>query len=101
MAEQTLIGCAQEVTAEIIEETGKVPEVRAEFFDSGFIMRLRYQSIAVDRQKISTQFVLPITSLRRGGLINDLLSSLPVTTNPISNVSLIFALSLKVVSNFM
>jgi small-conductance mechanosensitive channel len=54
LAEETLITCAQEVTKEIIEETGKAPEVRAEFFDSGFIMRLRYQSIAVDRQKIST-----------------------------------------------
>ena len=60
LAEQTLTGCAQEVTAEIIEDTGKVPEVRAEFFDSGFIMRLRYQSIAVDRQKISTQIVAKV-----------------------------------------
>ena len=35
LAEETLINCAQEVTKEIIEETGKAPEVRAEFFDSG------------------------------------------------------------------
>ena len=60
LAEQTLVGCAQEVTAEIIEETGKAPEVRAEFFDSGVFMRLRYQSIAVDRQKISTAIVAKV-----------------------------------------
>lgn len=60
LAEETLIACAEEVTKEIIEETGKAPEVRAEFFDSGFIMRLRYQSIAVDRQKISTQIVAKV-----------------------------------------
>ena len=60
LAEQTLIDCAQEVTQEIIEDTGSAPEVRAEFFDSGVRMRLRYQSIAVDRQKISTAIVAKI-----------------------------------------
>ena len=60
LAEQTLISCAQEVTEEIIKDTGRVPEVRAEFFDSGVFMRLRYQSIAVDRQKISTAIVAKV-----------------------------------------
>ena len=60
LAEQTLIACAREATQEIIEDTGRVPEVRAEFFDSGVVMRLRYQSIAVDRQKISTAIVARI-----------------------------------------
>ena len=60
LAEQTLIACAREATQEIIEDTGRVPEVRAEFFDSGVIMRLRYQSIAVDRQKISTAIVAKV-----------------------------------------
>ncbi len=60
LAEQTLINCAQEATKEIVEETGQDPEVRAEFFDSGVRMRLRYQSIAVDRQKISTAIVAKI-----------------------------------------
>jgi small-conductance mechanosensitive channel len=60
LAEQTLIGCAQEVTQEIIEDTGSAPEVRAEFFDSGVRMRLRYQSVAVDRQKISTAIVAKV-----------------------------------------
>lgn len=60
LAEETLIACAQEVTQEIIEDTGSAPEVRAEFFDSGVRMRLRYQSIAVDRQKISTAIVAKV-----------------------------------------
>lgn len=60
LAEQTLIDCAQEVTQEIIDDTGSAPEVRAEFFDSGVRMRLRYQSVAVDRQKISTAIVAKI-----------------------------------------
>ncbi len=60
LAEETLIACAREVTGTIVEETGKEPEVRAEFFDSGVMMRLRYQSIAVERQKISTEIVAKI-----------------------------------------
>ncbi len=60
LAEQTLISCAREVTSEIIQETGLEPEVRAEFFDSGILMRLRYRSIAVDRQRISTQIVAKV-----------------------------------------
>ena len=62
LAEKTLIDCAQEATQEIIEDTGSAPEVRAEFFDSGVRMRLRYQSIAVDRQKISTEIVAKIVN---------------------------------------
>ena len=60
LAEQTLISCAREVTSEIIQETGLEPEVRAEFFDSGIVMRLRYRSIAVDRQRISTRIVAKV-----------------------------------------
>ena len=60
LTEETLITCAREVTGTIVEETGKEPEVRAEFFDSGVLMRLRYQSIAVERQKISTEIVAKI-----------------------------------------
>ncbi len=57
LAEQTLINCAAEVTREIIKETGQTPFIRAEFFDSGVMMRLRYQSIAVERQRISSDIV--------------------------------------------
>ena len=57
LAEQTLIACAREITWDIIEETGKEPLVRSEFFDSGIIMRLRYDTIAVDRQRVSSDIV--------------------------------------------
>lgn len=60
LTEQTLITCARKVTGDIIAEIKKTPEVRAEFFDSGILMRLRYQSIAVERQKISTAIVAKI-----------------------------------------
>ncbi|MDA0746707.1 MAG: mechanosensitive ion channel family protein [bacterium] len=57
LAERTLIGCAKEITGDIIAEAGKEPFVRSEFFDSGIFMRLRYQTIAVDRQSISSDIV--------------------------------------------
>lgn len=56
LAIQTLIDCARKVTGEIIAETGE-PFVRSEFFDSGVMMRLRYQSIAVERQRLSSEIV--------------------------------------------
>jgi small-conductance mechanosensitive channel len=57
LAEQTLIDCAKAVTGEIVKLTRKEPNVRSEFFDSGIMMRLRYQSIAVDRQLMSSEIV--------------------------------------------
>ena len=57
LSEQTLIDCASEVTREIIEETGENPFVRAEFFHSGITMRLRYKSIAVERERIASDIV--------------------------------------------
>lgn len=57
LAQQTLIDSAAEVTREIIEETGQMPFTRSEFFDSGVMMRLRYKSIAVERQRISSEIV--------------------------------------------
>ena len=57
LAEQTLIDSATEVTREIIEETGEKPFVRAELFHSGITMRVRYQSIAVDRERIASDIL--------------------------------------------
>ena len=57
LAERTLIDCATEVTREIIEETGETPFVRAELFHSGITMRVRYQSIAVDRERIASDIL--------------------------------------------
>ncbi len=60
LAESTLISCAREVTKDIVEELGREPDITAEFVDSGILMQLRYQSIAVERQKISTAIVAKI-----------------------------------------
>ena len=57
LSEQALINCASEVTREIIDETGETPFVRAEFFHSGITMRVRYQSIAVERERIASDIV--------------------------------------------
>lgn len=57
LAISTLIECAQAVTADIIAETAKQPLVRSEFFDSGVMMRLRYQTVATDRERISSDIV--------------------------------------------
>ena len=57
LARQTLMQCATSVTADIIAETGYQPVVRSEFFDSGVMMRLRYETIAADRERISSDIV--------------------------------------------
>ena len=66
LAEKTLVDCAQAVTADIIEEIGKAPFVRSEFFDSGVMMRLRYQTVAAERQKVSSEIVAKIVEAFAG-----------------------------------
>lgn len=50
--EQILLNAAQEVTREIIEETGQEPFTRSEFTDHALRVRLRHQALATDRQRI-------------------------------------------------
>lgn len=63
LAIQTLIDCARKVTQPIIDETGRQPVVRSEFFDSGVMMRLRYQTVATDRERISSDIVGEIVNV--------------------------------------
>ena len=77
LAERTLIDAAQAITADIIKETGKEPTVRSEFFDSGIMMRVRYQAIAVERQRISSDIVGKI--VEAFGNTNDLGFAYPHT----------------------
>jgi small-conductance mechanosensitive channel len=77
LAEQTLVDAARAVTADIIKETGKEPTVRSEFFDSGIMMRVRYQTIAVERQRISSDMVGKIVEVF--GNSNDLGFAYPHT----------------------
>jgi len=56
-AVKILLAAGREVTREIIDETGQEPFVRSELADSGVRIRLRYQTIGTERQKISSNIV--------------------------------------------
>ena len=56
-AEAIFIAAAQQVTSEIIADTRQEPFIRAELFDSGIMVRLRYQTLAKDRQRITSDIV--------------------------------------------
>ena len=56
-AEEILINAAQQVTADVIDETGEAPFIRAELFDAGIMMRLRYKMRPVDRAKSLSEIV--------------------------------------------
>lgn len=54
-AERILIKSAEEATSDIIQRTGQQPFVRVEIAESGVRLRLRYQTIATDRQRITSK----------------------------------------------
>jgi small-conductance mechanosensitive channel len=54
-AERICLEAARNVTAEIIEGTGQSPFIRAELMDWGLRIRLRYQTLATERQRISSE----------------------------------------------
>lgn len=56
-AEQILLVAAREVTREIIEQTGQEPYVRADMYDYGIYMRLRFMTKATDRPRISYEII--------------------------------------------
>ena len=56
-AERILIDAARDVTKDIIEKIGEEPFIRAELFDAGVLMRLRYKVEPPRRQEISTNIV--------------------------------------------
>jgi small-conductance mechanosensitive channel len=57
LARRIMVEAARTVTAEIIQETGKEPFTRCEFFDAGVIVRLRYQTVPDQRPEISSRIV--------------------------------------------
>lgn len=59
-AEKILIESAKTVTHDIVEKTGEMPFIRAELFDAGVLMRLRYKVDPPRRQEISTYIVKEI-----------------------------------------
>ena len=50
-AEKTLVDAAKQVTADTIKITGEEPYIRAELFDAGVLMRLRYRTTPEDYAK--------------------------------------------------
>ncbi|MBC8235675.1 mechanosensitive ion channel family protein [bacterium] len=57
LAEEIMLKAAKQITADIIEEIGEEPYVRAEFMPSGIIARLRYKVLAIERQRIHSKIV--------------------------------------------
>ena len=56
-AEEILIKAAKEVMADVIEKTGEEPFIRAELFDAGVHIRLRYKTQPAVRQEKSSEIV--------------------------------------------
>jgi small-conductance mechanosensitive channel len=56
-AEKICLEAARTVTADIVEQTGQQPFIRAELMDWGLRIRLRYQTPATDRQRVSSEVV--------------------------------------------
>jgi small-conductance mechanosensitive channel len=52
LSEKILMNAANEVTGDIIQQTGQKPYIRADMYDYGVYMRLRYMTSAVDRPRI-------------------------------------------------
>ena len=61
-AERILIDAARLVTADILAELDQKPFVRAELADSGIRLRLRYQTLAMERQRVSSEIIKRIIS---------------------------------------
>ncbi len=51
-AESILMNAASEVTGDIIQQTGTKPYIRADMYDYGIYLRLRYITLAMDRPRI-------------------------------------------------
>ncbi len=56
-AERILVDAAQKITGDIIAATGEQPFIRAELFEAGVLMRLRYKVDPPRRQEVSTEIV--------------------------------------------
>lgn len=56
-AADILIEAARDATPEIIAQTQQQPFVRSEMNDNGIRLRLRYQTLAMDRMRINTEII--------------------------------------------
>jgi len=56
-AEKICLQAAREVTTDIVKETGQEPFTRIEIADWGVRIRLRYQTLAMERQRVTSEIV--------------------------------------------
>ncbi|MEM2935979.1 MAG: mechanosensitive ion channel family protein [Candidatus Bathyarchaeia archaeon] len=59
-AEKILLNAAREVTGDIINKTKQEPYIRADFYDYGVWLRLRYMTLATDRPRITYEITKKI-----------------------------------------
>lgn len=59
-AERILLNAAREVTGDIIKETRQEPYIRADFYDYGVWLRIRYITLATDRPRITYEITKKI-----------------------------------------
>jgi small-conductance mechanosensitive channel len=59
-SENILLNAAKEVTGDIIKETKQEPYIRADFYDYGVWLRLRYMTLATDRPRITYEITKKI-----------------------------------------
>jgi len=57
VGEKILLDAAREVTGDIIRQTGKEPYIRADIYDYGVYMRLRYMTPAWDRPRMAHEIL--------------------------------------------
>jgi small-conductance mechanosensitive channel len=57
VAKKIMLEAAKEVMSDVIRDTKQEPFIRAEFFEAGLILRLRYQTIPSRRQEFSSLIV--------------------------------------------
>ena len=55
LAETICLNAARQVTPDIVKDSGVDPSIRCELFESGVLIRVRYQTEPSDRQRISTE----------------------------------------------
>ncbi len=65
-AERICCDAARQITGQIIEQTGQQPFVRSEFMDWGLRLRLRYLTLATERQRITSEISRIIFNEVRG-----------------------------------
>ena len=56
-AKELMVAAASETTPDIISETGQSPFIRVEFLEWGILVRLRYNTVPMRRQEISTDII--------------------------------------------